>query len=199
MLRAIASDAVPDINVYRPAQFDLDVQPLRPGVAHESIELVLEPGLADAVEEAAAADGLPTSLWAAIAIESERALRALASTTAATPAALMRMLDDTARHREGGLAHQRGRRLVRYALALDARAPRARGPAQSRLMVAVAQHTLIAWELAAAGGGELVERWATQTLGRLPAGRGSWESAAALVGQTLGEWVAAQAARLSSD
>ena len=197
-LRVLAGGGTPDVDVYRPASFDLAVQPLRPGVAHESLPLFLEPRLADAVERAAAADGLPTSLWAGIAIESERALITLASAVTTDPAALAGILDDAARERHDGLANQRGRRVVRYALALRDCAPRAPVRGQSPLNVAVAHHTLIAWELAAAADGQSVDRWADACLSRLPVGRGRWESAAALVGQTVGEWIGAQAARCSS-
>lgn len=198
-LQVLPAQAVPEIDVYRPAPFDLDLHPLRPGLSHESVQLVLEPRLADGVERAAAADGLPTSLWAGIAIESERALGVLARDTNSETAALASFLDDAAFQRYDGLVHQRGRRLVRYALAVRGPAPREREQAQRPLIVPVAQHSLIAWELAAGAEGETVEQWAAKTVARLPANRGRWESAAALAGQTLGEWIAAQAARRSSD
>ncbi len=198
-LCVLAGEGVPDIDVYCPAPFDLAVQPLRPGVAHESLALVLDPRLADAVEWAAAADGLPTSLWAGIAIESERALITLATAINADPTALATVLDDAARQRPDGLAHHRGRRLVRYALALRDCSPREPVRAQSPLNISVAQDALIAWELAGAALGQCAEQWAAVCLSRLPGARGRWESAAALVGQTVGEWVATQAARRSSD
>lgn len=198
-LRLLQGQALPEVDVYRPAQFDLEVHPLRPGLAHESVQLVLDPRWADAVERAAAADGLPTSLWAGIAIESERALSVLARDTNSDTAALASSLDNAAVQPYARLAHQRGRRLVRYALALRVPAPREPEQAQQPLTVPVAQHSLIAWELAAGVHGEPVEQWAAKTVARLPRKRGSWESAAAFAGQTLGEWVAAQAARRSSD
>lgn len=198
-LRVLQGQAVPELDVYRPARFDLEVHPLRPGFAHESVQLVLEPRLADVVERAAAADGLPTSLWAGIAIESERVLSAVARDATSDSAVLARFLDDAALQRHDGLAHQRGRRLVRYALALRGPAPREPEQASQPLIVPVAQHSLIAWELAAGAEGEAVEQWAAKLIARLPTKRGCWESAAALAGQTLGEWITAQAARRSSD
>jgi len=198
-LRVLAGDSTPDVDVYRPAPFDLAVQPLRPAIAHESLALVLEPRLGDAVERVAAMDGLPTPLWAGLTIESERALIMFASAANTDPTALAAVLDDVARQHYNGLANQRGRRLVRYALALRECTPREPVRAQTPLNVTVAHHTLIAWELAAAGHRRRVEHWATGCLSRLPAGRRLWESAAAMGGQTLGEGIGAQAARRSSD
>jgi hypothetical protein len=195
----LAGEAMTDIDAYRAAPFDLAIQPLRPGMAHDSLALVLEPSLADAVERSAAADGLPTPLWAAITIESERALIALARATDTDPSSLAGGLDCAASRSPSTLANQRGRRLVRYGLVVRDPAPREPRLANSPLNVIVAHHTVIAWELAAAAEGWTVRDWATVALSRLPPGRGRWESAAVLAGQTLGEWIAVQAARRSSD
>ena len=46
---------------------------LRPGMAHETVELELPPTATVIVSELAALDGLPVGLWAALAVESERA------------------------------------------------------------------------------------------------------------------------------
>ena len=45
----------------------------RPRVAHETVELELPPTATVIVAELAALDGLPVGLWAALAVESERA------------------------------------------------------------------------------------------------------------------------------
>ena len=50
-----------------------DALSLRPGMAHEIVELELPPTATVIVSELAALDGLPVGLWAALAVESERA------------------------------------------------------------------------------------------------------------------------------
>lgn len=187
------------VDAYHPTAFDLTVHPLRPGFAHAAVTLTLDAKLAEAVEAAAAADGLPTPLWAGLAIESERAVRALAQATGIDTAALEQTLAAAAVHTAETLAGQRGRRLARYALALRTCGARKPERPRKRLTVAVALHTLTAWELAAAVERQSVGDWAAARLASLPTGRARWESAAAQAGQTLGEWIAVQAARRSSD
>jgi len=196
-LRVLAGGSPEAVDSYRAATFDLAVHPMRPGLAHEAVTLTLDARLAAAVERGAAVEGLPTPLWAGLAIESERALRARAHDTGLAATALERALDAAA-DATGCLAAGRGRRLVRYGLALRGRGPREMGPPCRRLTIAVPQHTLTAWELAATLEGQAVDGWAAASLEALPAGRPRWEYAAALAGQTLAEWVAVQAARRSS-
>jgi hypothetical protein len=71
-------------------------------------------------------------------------------------------------------------------------------PVQRSLRVITAQHSIIAWELAATEEDQTVEEWAVDVLSELPPGRQLWEAASAIAGLTLGEWVAVQAARRSS-
>ncbi len=198
-LRVLAGGSSAAVDAYRAAGFDLSVHPLRPGFAHQSVTLTLGARLAEDVERNAAAGGLPTPLWAGLAIESERALRALATDTGIDPVALERALDAAAVHATDLLAAQRGRRLARYALALRSCGPRATEPSRKRLVIAVPQHTLAAWELAAAREQQTMDCWAAARLERAPAGGVRWEAAAAQAGRTLGEWIAVQAARRSSN
>lgn len=175
--------------------FDLAATPLRPGVAHEELALVLDAALADRVEQRAVATGLPAPVWAGMVIESQRALAAAAP---GHEEELSRVLDDLAAQQPDGLLAQRSRRLVRYGLALRAGSARPAQPARRSLRVVTTQQSMIAWELAAAASGQIPARWAVDILAGLPTGREMWEAASAIAGLMLGEWVAVQAARRSS-
>jgi hypothetical protein len=70
-LELIEGSAGVGADAYSSATFDLRLQPTRPGLAHEALALELDARLADAVAVAANADGAPSELWAAVAIESE--------------------------------------------------------------------------------------------------------------------------------
>jgi hypothetical protein len=198
-LRVLAGGPVEGVDVYRARPFDLDAQPLRPGVAHDELVIVLDERLAEAVERAAAADGLPTSFWASIVIESERALTTVSDDLGFDNDTLAKGLDAAACRPRFASPAYRGRRLVRYALALRHRAPRRATLPKLRLSLAVAQHTLIAWELTAQTESRLVADWARDRVAATPGRRALWEAAAAESGQTLAEWVGVQAARRVSD
>jgi hypothetical protein len=198
-LRVLAGGSAETVEAYRPGPFELAVNPVRPGIAHDCLKLTLDPALAAGVERAAAAEGLPTPLWVLLVIESERALLALSRDTGIDAALLEASLNGAAMHPLGALPAQRSRRLVRYALALSDRGPRAVESPRSRVTVAVPHHTFVAWELAAASEGQALPDWATAHLTRLPPQRPLWEAAAAQAGQTLAEWIACQAARRASD
>lgn len=199
LLRILEGGSTQTVDAYRPSQFDLGVHPVRPGVAHDGLTLALDSALASGVERAAAGEGLPTPLWAALVIESERALHTLARDTATDTRILERALEDSALCAFDVLPALRGRRLVRYALALCDLRPRATRTPQRQLTLAVPHHTLVAWELAATAEQQALTQWAEGHLRRLPSDRARWESAAAKAGQTIGEWIAVQAARRSSD
>jgi hypothetical protein len=199
MLRVLAGGSAEAVDAYRAPAFDLTFHPLRPGFAHEAVTLALDARRAEAVERGAAAEGLPTPLWTGLVIESERALQAVARDAGINATTLGNSLNGAAARTTAGLAVQRSRRLGRYALALQRCGPRNAHPPCQRLTIAVPQHTLTAWELAAGLERTTVEPWATAHLETLPEGRHHWESAAAQAGQTLGEWIALQAARRSSN
>jgi hypothetical protein len=197
-LRVLEGGGDQTVEPYAPAQFDLQVHSLRPGMAHERLELALDADHAGAVEAAASAEGIPSELWAAIAIESERALRSAAAATGTTSHHLQGALNDAAVHPPTVTTAQRGRRLAGYARALRTGARATPSGAAPGLVVVVPYHTLLAWELGAAHAGAAVEWWACALLGVMPQGRTQWEAAAAEAGQTLSEWVALQAARRAS-
>lgn len=197
-LRVLKGGCDEAVEAYAPGPFNLRVQPLRPGMAHERVEVVLDEKGASAVEAASTAEGVPTDLWAAIAIESERALLAAAEATGFARERLEAALDTASGDPKPGIPAQRGRRLGAYARALRRRNAATQGGPARRLPVAVAYHTLVAWELEAARAGASVATWASGLLAAMPEGRLVWEAAAAEAGQTLGEWIAVQAARRDS-
>jgi len=198
ILRLIEGGPARFIDAYDPAPFELDLDQLRPGLAHEPLMLVLDDAIARLAESRAAADGLATPLWSVLAVESERALRDAAAAIGWQPGELADQLDGTAAAGGTPGVVQRRRRLGRYAMALRQSERRQCAPASSRLLLAVPYHSLLAWELAAMAEGESTEAWAINRLEALPTGRGWWEAAAATDGQTLAEWIGLQAARLSS-
>jgi len=197
-LRLLQGGDEPAVEAYAPLAFDLRVHPMRPGLAHETLELTLEAPLAEAVAAAASGEALPRELWAGIAIESERALHAAAAAHDVAPERLQRRLDAISAGASCPLPGRHGRRLLDYARALRRGAPALPHPAPGPLRVTVAYHTLLAWDRQAGSERIDTESWAQGMLAALPAGRASWEAAAAQAGQTLSEWVCLQAARRSS-
>ena len=149
----------------------------RPGMAHETVKLELPPTPTVILCELAALDGLPVGLWAAIAVEAERA-RGDADAAA---------LDEAAR--EAAPPAPYPTRLTEYAAAL--RAARQHRPVRAPIVMPVPYHTLLAWSHAAEGS---LLAWICALLERMPRRRHLWEAAAAERGQTLAEWVAIRAA-----
>ncbi len=154
-----------------------DALSLRPGMAHEIVELELPPTATVIVSELAALDGLPVGLWAALAVESERA-RGDADAA---------WLDEAAREPAPPAPYPT--RLTAYAAAL--RAARPHDPVRAPIAMPVAYHTLLAWSQAAEGS---LLAWICALLERMPRRRHLWEAAAAERGQTLAEWVAIRTA-----
>lgn len=194
-LTVLAGGNSDDLEAFASGRFALVQQPTRPGLAYEPVTLVLDAETAQAAGAQAAVEGLPVEPWAALVIESERALRAVAGRS---PDMLAEVLDRVAREPVLPAVSFRRTRLASYAAALDT-AGSAVSPATPRsLVLPVPYHSRTAWELAAVAAGLPVAVWATGLLQLRPHGRTRWEVAAAKRGQTLGEWVAAQAARASN-
>lgn len=185
-LRLIAGESRPVRGAQGPMR--LDMRSRRPGLAHEELDLVLDSSAAGRLAGEATSDGLPSPLWAVIAIESERALCAAAPTDWARRE-LCRRLDSAARL--SVLEPRRDTRLDAYAAALrHSPAPAHYAGVTTRLTLLVPYHTLLAWEVAADHDGIPLLDWAHSQLVAVGPGRPLWEAAAAESGQTLGEWVA---------
>lgn len=174
------------------APFRLHAEARRPGLAHEVLVVRFEaPALAD-LARAAAREGVPLALWAALGIESERALEAVVPPGRRADA--VSALDAAARGvRLPGVA---ATRLEAYAEALRGCVPGKPEPVpDGRLRLYVPYHSIVAWTLAAQHGAEDLEPWLRTRLARLPVARHRWEAAAGAQGATLGEWVSASVAR----
>jgi hypothetical protein len=183
-----------------PPRIDLNVSPLRPGLAHERLLLKLEQQGSEEVERAAFKDGIPPGLWAALAIESERALRAAVGASGITREKLVEHLQQASLAKDPTVerVRQHGRRLTAFARELRRGSAAIHSQATSSLEIPVAYHTLVAWDLEAGAAGVSTDAWAARLLMSVPAGRTLWEASAAEAGQTLSEWIAIQAARLAS-
>src|SRR5262245_20762677 len=99
-LQVLTGGRADALDAYEPrSSFDLRVQPVRPGLAHEQLELALEAREVAVIEAAASAEGVPTGLWASIVIESERVLCIAAEATGAAHSTLEAALNDASTDR----------------------------------------------------------------------------------------------------
>lgn len=182
---------------YGPAPFDLATHPLRPGLAHEPLQIHLERGLRRAVADHAHRDGLSAPAWAVIVIESQRALTLAAEISPHTAAELERRLHAVAAPSTyTTLPRGPGSRLAAYARQLRA-TPQAGTPRDHLAadpLLPVPYNLLTAWRQIARAEHRTPAEWAAAKLANLPAGRVEWEAAAAETGATLGEWVLLHAA-----
>lgn len=170
----------------------MDSRSRRPGVAHEELELPLG-SCASAVAANAARERLPLPLWALIAIESERALQAVASSERARSEVANR-LDWVARMPPSHASRETCLRAWACALRCPPDPPYDVAPtACVAIDLLVPYHTLFAWELAADHAGAPLLEWARSRLASASRGRALWEAAAAEAGCTLGEWIALSA------
>jgi len=184
---------------HRPSPFDFARQPLRPGVAHEPLSLALDPGLLKLVERTAALEGMPADQWAAISVESERALRIAAKANDQPAVQLEQELAVVAVKPNASAISHHGRRLGGYARALRRLTPRRELALTGELRIPVPYHSLLAWELEAIGARMPLDEWVGDLLMTgPPKGRVAWEASAAEAGEMLGGWVVLQAARLAS-
>jgi hypothetical protein len=195
-LRAINGGGSTVEDAFEAAPFDYVATPLRPGVAHEVLVVHLPDGMSVDLGRSAAEEGLMAEHWATLVIESERVLRAASGNRRAEDLAVE--LSARARDPQPATLTRRARRLAGYARSLRAARPTEPLMARDNLSLAVPYHCLLAWEREATAGGSTVERWATELLTGLPAGRILWEAAAAESGAMLDGWVGLQAASSAS-
>jgi hypothetical protein len=185
--------APPPSAALSPAPFDLSHRPARPGLAHCELVLALEPSLCEAAIAAAAADAQLVEIWAAWVIESERLLAVLAD-RGELAEELDRLAARAPASTPGGAV-----RLREYAAQLRIRSAAPRSAAASGegegLVVLVPDASRTAWRRAAIEADLTLDAWVTERLRELPRGRALWEAAAAERGESLAEWILAQAAR----
>ena len=194
-IRLVSANAG-SIAAFEPDAFDLSVQPTRPGTSHCELVLEVPPGLAEEVRQSAAREGLPPEAWAGFVIESERVLHFLGG-----PREQFLERLDTCAHRQGMAIPGGAQRLAEFAKAL--RATPARDPGRvrrlqttvGRLPVLAPYRSISAWRGAAIEARQSMDEWAAAMLAVVPTGRPLWEAAAAERGETLAEWIFAQATR----
>jgi hypothetical protein len=185
--------------VFAPARFDLRVQPTRPGVAYEPVRVSLEADTLGSLSCVCATEGLGPEPWAALVIESARSLLFACASMDVDADQLVVKLDVAAEApRCDRVPAGPGSRLIAYSRALRAAPARAAEPARSPIVLPVPYMAIVAWQRAAAAFGCGVDEWGAGMLAGLPAGRAAWEAAAAEEGQTMCEWVLAQAASCCS-
>jgi hypothetical protein len=185
--------------VFAPARFDLRVQPTRPGVAYEPVRLTLAQDTLNSLPRICASEGLPAEPWAALVIESARSLQFASALTDIDLGELAVELDAAAEAPQCDRAPTgTGGRLIAYARALRAAPSRRSEPVSSPMVLPVPYVTIVAWQRAASASEHSVSEWGCALLDGLPTGRVVWEAAAAETGQTMCEWVLAQAASRSS-
>jgi hypothetical protein len=200
MTLRLLESAPPPEPPFEVAPIDLGRHPTRPGVTHVDIKLELPIDLAHGAHDLAAMEGVPSAVWVALVIESERAVRQargedsdaeelrdrldeLAKTPAApVPGGALRLgaFGKALRHAGPGAGPRPGRPVTLHPQRMTARAP---------------YQALTVWRAAAIGDGRRLDEWAAERLRPLPRGRFLWEASAAERGETLAEWVLVQAAR----
>lgn len=142
----------------------------------------------------AASDGLPTTVWLGLAVESERAIAALGLSDLGS-AAIRSRLDKLAGRPTDTLVGG-ARQLASFAKALRMTAPRPVQPAgEPPSSARIPYGSRSAWILAAIEAGETLDNWASRLLGYATPRRALWEAAAAERGETLPEWILRQTAR----
>ena len=180
-----------------PVGHDLATQPQRPGELTATIVIGLDVAARSYVMQGAASEGLPPSLWLAIAIEAQRCLLWASGLLGVSLEELIRELDEASSQPwENRRDHPAIARLRAYATAVR---EGCRGGSVSvvpaSLPLSPGLHVAAAWALQAERMGVNVERWASDTANALPAGRAAWEAASAADSQPLAEWILLQAAR----
>jgi predicted HicB family RNase H-like nuclease len=188
-VRGPSAQNPPDSRAGEARPVNLARQPQRPGELCEELRIDMGRVAAAALENCAAAAGLPNPLWTTLAIEARRCL-ALAAMEFGIDA---RLLDDAASERRGGWG-----RLADYANALRAATPRAATPVHGTIVARPSVLMDSAWRRCAAAAEISLEQWAIRQLrAPAPAGLVEWEAAAAEGGHSLSEWTLVQAARAS--
>lgn len=171
-------------------------RPARPGLALAPLLVSVDARTAARIEGAAAGSGVTTTLWSVVAVESARALEAIADALEQTTAALVDPLDEIAHAGDGPVLAGRRSELALYALGLRRAEPRAVRPARTALNLSVPTNHLLAWQSVASQRSTNVADWASMKLLQAGRSRIAWEAASAAAGLGLAEWVSLHAARI---
>jgi hypothetical protein len=182
---------------WTPAPFDLERQPQRPGELCREIRLDIG-GHEAIVAAAAAAAGVPVSLWATVAVESQRCVELTSALFSVPDAVLITALDDAVAEGQAHPGEQDAvapSRLCEYGQALAQAGARTPERALGGVLLRPSLRLLTAWSLASEEAGMALEAWASELLDHPVGEAARWEASAALSGQTLAEWTLVQAAR----
>jgi hypothetical protein len=182
---------------WTPAPFDLERQPQRPGELCREIRL--DVGVYETVvTAAAAAAGVPVSLWATVTVESQRCVGLTSALFSVPDAVVIAALDDAAAEAQAHPYEQdavSASRLCEYGRALARAGAHTAEQTLGGVLLRPSLRILTAWSLASEEAGVALEAWASGLL-KHPVGEAArWEASAALGGQTLAEWTLVQAAR----
>jgi hypothetical protein len=192
-LHLVSDEAGPRTARWIPPPFDLFAQPQRPGELCEEVPLGVAASVRFAVDERAAAAGIPCVLWTSLAIEARRAATATAQTLGLSYDSVVDQLNAAAE--DPGDRRGVRTRLTDYALALRSAQPRPPTQAIGPLLARPSVTVITAWSDSARREGLALEDWALATLVDAPGDALLWEAGAAEAGQTLLEWALIQAAR----
>ena len=173
-------------------------RPARPGLALAPLLVTVDPRTAARIEVAAAGCGVTTTLWSVVAVESARALEAIADALEQTTAALVDPLDEIADAADGAVLGGRRSELALYSLGLRHATPRRARPARTAVNLSVPTNLLLAWQSVASQRSTNAADWASMQLRQAERSRMSWEAASAAIGLGLAEWISLQAARICS-
>lgn len=175
--------------------FDLERQPQRPGELCREVRLDIDQR---PIAAAAAAAGVPVSLWATVSVETRRCLELTAAVFGVSATAVCAALEDACTEARTGPREPEtasASRLGDYGEALLRAVPHQTQRAVGGVLLRPPLRMLAAWSLAAEDAGVELEAWATGML-EAPVGEAArWEACAALAGQTLAEWTLVQTAR----
>jgi hypothetical protein len=189
-----------DVQAYDMRPHDLVSRPQRPGELTVAVVIDLDAAARAHVSNSAREAGVPASLWLTVAIEAQRSLDQATALVHGDDGELAAELDNAAGGSSATTAHETSApalaQLRSYAMALRAgAAPSGGSLVGTSLPVFPALHVAGAWAIEAGHHGLAVSAWAANQAAARPAGRVAWEAAAASSGQTLSEWVLAQAVR----
>jgi hypothetical protein len=142
----------------------------------------------------ASASGLPTELWARLAIEADRQLTRAALLAGLDRGALTTRLNEIADDDEATVVALGTRSLSGYARLLRAAEPSdLRRSRPGGLTLLVPDALALSWTRTANACRLTLSMWASERVLGAPAGAIRWEAAAATNGDSLGEWILAAA------
>jgi hypothetical protein len=171
--------------------YDLDQQPQRPGELCAEIRIANGSAAAD-VHRRAADVGLPSTLWATLAVESHRTVELTGTLLGLSAPGVRAVLDEQIHTGE----EPTGTRLGDYARALTHAHQRKASFGFGAVLLRPSTTQITAWTLAAAADGVSLEAWVLARLQSTPSNSlQRWEASAAIAGQTLCEWALVQTAR----